>query len=205
MTQDERPMTDAEWASSCAEWDAARKAALARGCVLRAIGVEIPVIMSCDMLRPETSPYRGVLVYWDSDVDTRVLDVVDAMPPEVRDCLISIGESKGGAEMRWRREPPGGCPDHIDHQDENSGDYWTTENTVENPRRSPPVPGEPYPTPDERAEIERLFVEIAAHPDKIEKSDYGFYDGVWKFFTEHRKISRKQLWCVRRLHTRVCR
>ena len=40
------------------------------------------------------SLYRGVIVCWDEDIDTRILEFVDNMPTHLRERLIAIGENQ---------------------------------------------------------------------------------------------------------------
>jgi len=48
------------------------------------------------------SLYRGVIVCWDEDIDTRVLEFVDNMPTHLRERLIAIGENQASVSFLWK-------------------------------------------------------------------------------------------------------
>ena len=48
------------------------------------------------------SLYRGVLVQWDDDHDTRIFKFIDKLKPKVRKCLLVAYERKGGLSLLWR-------------------------------------------------------------------------------------------------------
>jgi len=52
------------------------------------------------------SVYRDVLVLWDEDYDTRVLDFIDDMGTVYRDNLLAVRENKGSLDLRWKADQP---------------------------------------------------------------------------------------------------
>lgn len=68
--------------------------------------------------------YRGVLVCWDQDRDTRVLEMIDDMLREDREELVAVQESKGCLELVWRSC----CPNPAYHEGSFvsvAGDSWS--------------------------------------------------------------------------------
>jgi hypothetical protein len=69
------------------------------------------------------SVYKGVLVVWDSDYDSRVLDFIDDLDSETREKLISVGERKGSIHFLWAETIPDqfldGCRVDV------GGDSWS--------------------------------------------------------------------------------
>ena len=73
--------------------------------VAEEIARESVVVFSKDDLpttRCGLSLYRGVIVCWDEDRDTRVLNFLDAMHSAERDKLFAVHESKACLRLVWR-------------------------------------------------------------------------------------------------------
>lgn len=71
------------------------------------------------------SLYRGVLVQWDEDYDTRVLTMIDDLPTDVRQRLLFATEHEGSVELTWRDSVPEGFEQDNPHGIETSdGDNW---------------------------------------------------------------------------------
>ena len=45
--------------------------------------------------------YRGVIVRWDEDYDTRILDFIDDMKEFESEGLVAVHESKGNISFLW--------------------------------------------------------------------------------------------------------
>jgi hypothetical protein len=50
--------------------------------------------------------YRGIMVFFDEDKDTRVLQFIDDLPDGVQKKLFAIGERKAGLNMVWKGRVP---------------------------------------------------------------------------------------------------
>ena len=95
---------------------------------------KIPVIYENEMrfgFSDGVSVYRGVLIAWDSDHDTRVLDYIDKIPECYRRGLVAVHERKGGIVLVWK--------DHVSFDYEKSFDFecsdgsfdcWEPENII---------------------------------------------------------------------------
>ncbi len=68
------------------------------------------------------SLYRGVLVQWDEDYDTRLLIVIDEMPPKVRKALQVAQESQANLRLLWHHRVPKGYEEGTEIA--LKGDYW---------------------------------------------------------------------------------
>jgi hypothetical protein len=69
------------------------------------------------------SLYKGVLVQWDEDQDTRVLQLIDALPLPAREQLLIIQEHEGCVAFVWDYQVPEGFEENggIDV----AGDSWS--------------------------------------------------------------------------------
>lgn len=67
--------------------------------------------------------YRGVLVVFDEDVDTRVLTWLDEQPCEVVDTLFMVQEHEGSLTLLWKKAMPA----HLKEGDsvDVDGDVWS--------------------------------------------------------------------------------
>lgn len=71
------------------------------------------------------SLYNNIIVIWDEDFDTRVLQVLDLMPSRIHVQLATIAEHEGTVELTWYREIPQGYEDTGGHGiDSPDGDWW---------------------------------------------------------------------------------
>ena len=52
------------------------------------------------------SAYNGIVVCWDVDRDTRILDLIDALPDHVVDNLLAVGAREGVISFRWKSHVP---------------------------------------------------------------------------------------------------
>ena len=52
------------------------------------------------------SLYKGVVVVWDPDQDTRILDLIDTMPDSQLQNLILAHETKGTLTTLWKKGVP---------------------------------------------------------------------------------------------------
>lgn len=77
------------------------------------------------------SCYRGVLVLWDNDEDTRVLDFLDEMPDMMRWELIAIHEHEGVVQMFWHGYIPSEYKTDVESPD---GDIWSPEHFLMMPK-----------------------------------------------------------------------
>jgi hypothetical protein len=74
--------------------------------------VEIPVLPVgnikhfMDAWTESLCVYRGILVFFDEDKDTRVLQFIDDLPQGIEKKLFAIGERKAGLTMVWRGKVP---------------------------------------------------------------------------------------------------
>lgn len=78
------------------------------------------------------SVYKGVVVRWDEDYDTRIIDFIDDMDPDDVTDLFSVQEHKGSISFRWKNSVP---PQFAEGQsvDSRDGDTWSVyESTVIN-------------------------------------------------------------------------
>ena len=66
--------------------------------------------------------YKGVLVFFDEDLDTRILDFLDSLSDNRRDKLYAVGEHEGSLSMVWKCKPPKGMCEDDDV--EVCGDVW---------------------------------------------------------------------------------
>lgn len=78
----------------------------------------------CDQSKCGFSLYKGVLVQWDEDQDTRVLDFLDDMESSDRLSLLVVQEHEGGIAFLWE----GYIPDNQYKEGasiEVDGDVWS--------------------------------------------------------------------------------
>jgi hypothetical protein len=68
----------------------------------------IPVLIHAAQMAEEKefSIWRGVVIQWDEDMDTRVLRFVDAMEDSDRENLLSCYEHEGGLTLLWKEGVP---------------------------------------------------------------------------------------------------
>lgn len=52
------------------------------------------------------SVYRDIVVLWDDDFDTRVLDWIDSLTDETRQKLAAAQENEGNLYLLWHSEVP---------------------------------------------------------------------------------------------------
>ena len=52
------------------------------------------------------SVYKGVLVVWDEDYDSRILDFIDELHQYIREKLISVSEHEGSIYFLWAESVP---------------------------------------------------------------------------------------------------
>lgn len=57
-------------------------------------------------VRHGVTRHLGVLVCWDEDRDTRVLDFLDGMRDADRECLVAVQEHKGALSLVWHSREP---------------------------------------------------------------------------------------------------
>lgn len=69
------------------------------------------------------SIHKGVLVQWDEDHDTRVLEFIDAMPVSIREGLLVVQEHEGGLGFIWDSYVPWDYKEG-DNISEPGGDMW---------------------------------------------------------------------------------
>ncbi len=74
-------------------------------------------------IRYGCSFYRGALVVWDEDFDTRVLDFLDELPDDVRLHLFAVSEHEGTLGLAWKSTPPRGF--HRIESHDVCGDVWS--------------------------------------------------------------------------------
>ena len=67
--------------------------------------------------------YKGVLVFFDGDKDTRVLDFIDDLPEHLNRSLYAIGERKGSVVMVWKGHIPKRFAEGEDF--DIKGDTWS--------------------------------------------------------------------------------
>ena len=80
---------------------------------------------------PRLSVYRGVIVHWDEDHDTRILDFIDDMNEQDRSCLVATHEHEGGMWFIWNGPAPKAY-EKTDHGvDTRSGDHWSILESIE--------------------------------------------------------------------------
>jgi len=91
--------------------------------------IQIPVFSLCnikhfmDAWTEYFCVYKGVLVFFDEDKDTRIFDFLDSMSDDYRDRLFAVGERKAGLSMVWK----GTIPKQYQEESEIDvrGDTWT--------------------------------------------------------------------------------
>lgn len=110
----------------------------------------IPIANIRSFMQPGTEAfcgYMGVLVFFDDDLDTRVLDFIDDLSDHLRIKLYAVGEHEGSLSMVWKCKPPKGMRE--DDQVTVCGDVWSIYESVEcDPvsivaKRSVPAPFNP--------------------------------------------------------------
>jgi len=67
--------------------------------------------------------YRGIVVRWDEDYDTRILDFIDDMKPEHAMELMAVQEHEGSIAFRWKSYIPDGFEEGQGVEVRN--DYWS--------------------------------------------------------------------------------
>jgi hypothetical protein len=76
------------------------------------------------------SLYRGVLVVWDEDHDTRVLTFIDSLAEENRKQLLVVQEHEGSIAFIWDRYCPKSCEGAIAIYDDEGFDEWSVEGSL---------------------------------------------------------------------------
>lgn len=77
------------------------------------------------------SVYRGVIIHWDEDYDTRILDFIDDMDEQDRIYLVATHEHEGGIWFIWNGPAPK-TYEKIDHGvNTRSGDHWSIMESIE--------------------------------------------------------------------------
>lgn len=71
------------------------------------------------------SLYKGVLVVWDEDRDTRVLKFIDGLTPEDREQILVVQEHEGSIQFLCDRYLPYSCEGSV----EVDGDNWSVDET----------------------------------------------------------------------------
>jgi hypothetical protein len=71
------------------------------------------------------SSYEGIIVFWDSDIDVRVIQFIERLPSGVKEQLVAIHEREARLWLWWKDEVPatyeeGQCHDFA-------GDMWRVE------------------------------------------------------------------------------
>lgn len=85
----------------------------------------LPNGQGCDL-----SVYRGVIVCWDEDHDTRVLNLIDDMTERDRENLVAIHEREGQASYVWNGKTPAQYEEGVNTR---CGDHWPCSETIELP------------------------------------------------------------------------
>ena len=75
------------------------------------------------------SCHRGIIVFFDEDFDTRVIDVIDELPSYIIDKIFAISEHEGGLVVYVKEEALDELEDGIECWD---GDWWNVEQRVAN-------------------------------------------------------------------------
>lgn len=75
------------------------------------------------------SIYRGIIVRWDEDYDTRILDFIDDMDDDDARGLMAVQEHEGSIAFRWKESVP---PQFAEGQSVESrdGDCWSVYESV---------------------------------------------------------------------------
>lgn len=98
--------------------------------------IKVEHLCACD---EGVSLHRGVIVQWDRDHDTRVLNLLDLMPPEIIDKLLVIHEHKAHLYFLWADAVPEGYEGlPLIHEtdvvyasfDSGDGDEWTVMESI---------------------------------------------------------------------------
>lgn len=85
---------------------------------------ELPAMAThCNQITCGFTIYRGVLIRWDEDHDTRVLDILDDMPASIIECLLVIQEHEASVYLLWRDSVPTGY-EKGQELSPNDGDCW---------------------------------------------------------------------------------
>lgn len=66
--------------------------------------------------------YKSVLVLWDEDRDTRILDWTDSLDDEIRGNLLIAYEHEAGLALRWKEHVPENYEEGV--QIEVGNDLW---------------------------------------------------------------------------------
>ena len=74
------------------------------------------------------SVYRGVIVHWDEDHDSRVLNLIDDMTEKDRHNLVAIHEREGQASYVWNGKTPAQYEEGVNTR---CGDHWPCSETIE--------------------------------------------------------------------------
>lgn len=85
----------------------------------------LPDMQMCLNEHKEISIHRGVVVVWDEDHDSRILDWIDDQPPVVISELIAVQEHEGSICMAWASDPPIGYREGDGGFNVRDGDSWS--------------------------------------------------------------------------------
>ena len=72
----------------------------------------------------DLSVYKGVLVFWDEDYDTRVLTFIDDLGRERRKLLVAVMETEATLTLVWDVKRPEMIPLREGEYVEVEGDRW---------------------------------------------------------------------------------
>lgn len=83
-------------------------------------GEDMPRNVACGM-----SIYRGVLVQWIDEFDTRILDALDRFPAHILERLLLTAYAKGSIWLGWSGPVPAGYRPNYDMVEPGDGDAWS--------------------------------------------------------------------------------
>jgi len=78
------------------------------------------------------SYYKGIIVFWDRDYDTRILKVINMVEDyhELSN-LFAVGETKAIVSLLWKKEIiPGRVPTIFSKDIDVEGDCWSVRNLI---------------------------------------------------------------------------
>jgi hypothetical protein len=100
---------------------------LNRGSVAVFYEGDLPHMASgCEQSACGFSLYQGILVIWDEDQDTRVLDFIDNLLPEAQEQLLVVQEHEGCIRFVWDHY----CPHECEGEIEVRNDSWCVESSL---------------------------------------------------------------------------
>ncbi len=77
----------------------------------------------------EFSIYRNVIVFWDTDNDTRIFTLLDELPAKHVSELLAVMETEGTVHMQWKDYPPISFPPEIEVEEDGMKDSWVVDFT----------------------------------------------------------------------------